>query len=409
MNKNIINWIVLRYFRSKKKTGLISLTSWISIISIALGSCALLITLSVLNGFEAEIASRIIDIESHIRITGKNITKNDLTEIKSELERKEVEVKSIFPFVARKAIISTGTTDAVVRMKAIDSIALAEQFHNESSIIRGAASYSSLVSDLPGIVLGYRLVDKLGLYIGDTLNIINPLEIGGTFNIPYVGKFVVSGVFKLDLFDYDENSVYIELAEGRRIFEMGESYSGIDIKFPQYRQTKAIKEKLTATLDEKYNINSWEDLHKTLFGAMKLEKYGSFAALCFIILVAIFNLTSSLVMLVMEKIKEIGMLQALGMNSGHLRAIFLRLGMLTGTLGLISGLVISLVLCVLQQTYKFIPLSDVYFISYVPMEVHLLDILLIFGSGLFLILFGTIYPSREVSKLLPLEAIKYEK
>ncbi len=407
MNKNLINWIVFRYFRSKKRTGLISFTSYVSIIGIALGSFALLITLSILNGFESEITSRVIDLESHIRVTGKRIYPENVSLIKNIL--KEENLKEISPFINRKAVLSTLGNDAVVRIKAIDSLSLSSQLSRKSSLVRGTNTFSIPNSNLPGILLGYHLADKLGLYIGDTLNVINPLNIGSAFNIPYIGKFVLSGVFELELFDYDENLTFIELNEGQRIFNLGNSYSGVDIKFENYRNIDSIKEKLVSSLGESFHVSTWEDLHKTLFGAMKLEKYGSFAALCFIILVAIFNLTSSLVMLVMEKIREIGMLQALGMNRKHIKSIFLRLGMITGSLGLGIGLGISLVLCLLQSVYKFIPLPAVYFIPYLPVEVHFLDIIYILLAGMILIYLGTTYPSGRAGKLMPLEAIQYEK
>jgi len=407
MNKNLLNWIALRYFKSKKRTGLISFTSYVSIIGIALGSFALLVTLSVLNGFESEITSRVINLESHIRITGKGISSEDIKLFKDIL--KEEEIKDIHPFVNRKSILSTFGNDAVVRIKAIDSLNLSSQLSHTSSILRGTNTFSVPLSNLPGILVGCHLADKLALYIGDTLNVINPLNVGAAFNIPYVGKFVLSGIFQLDLFDYDDNLAFIELKEGQRIFEQGDFYSGVDIKFEQYRDIDSIKEKIALSLGEGFHILSWEDLHKTLFGAMKLEKYGSFVALCFIILVAIFNLMSSLVMLVMEKIREIGMLQALGMNQKHIKSIFLRLGMITGSLGLIIGLIISLILCLLQSAYRFIPLPPVYFIPYLPVEVHFLDIVYILLAGTILIFLGTTYPSWRVGKLMPLEAIQYEK
>jgi len=407
MNKNLLTWIAFRYFRSKKRTGLISFTSYVSVFGIAIGTFALMVTLSVLNGFEREISTRVIDLESHIRITGKNLGAEDIGMIENILS--EEDISSVHPFVLKKSVLSSEGNDAVVRVKAIDEIALEQQLALESSIFKGSRSYQSAVSELPGILVGFRLADRLGLYIGDTVNVVNPLKISSSFAVPYVGRFVLSGVFRLDLFDYDDNLAFIDLKQGQRIFEMQDGYTGIDIKFGQYKKIETIKNKLESNLSNEFVISSWEDLHKTLFGAMKLEKYGSFAALCFIILVAIFNLTSSLIMLVMEKIREIGMLQALGMNGGHIQGIFLRLGFITGSAGLVFGLIISLAICLIQQTYRIIPLPPVYFIPYLPVEVHVWDVFWVLVAGLLLIFLGTFYPSWRVSKLMPLEAIQYEK
>lgn len=407
MNRKVLNWIAFRYFKSKKQTGLISFTSYVSIVGIGLGAFALLVVLSVLNGFESEITGRVIDIESHIRITGKDLKDSDIQKIDSTLHGEHI--RNIVPFVIRKSILSTMGSEAVVRVKAIDSLSLTRQIPKETAILRGDNSFVSPVSKLPGIVLGFRLADQLGLYLDDTLNIINPLAIGGTYDIPYVGQFVLSGVFKLDLFDYDDNLAFIDLKEGQTIFEMQDRYSGIDIRLDEYKNIQKIKEKLNQSLSHGYIISTWEDLHQTLFGAMKLEKYGSFVALSFIILVAIFNLTSSLVMLVMEKIRQIGMLQALGMNQSCIKGIFLRLGLMTGCIGLFLGLALSLILCLIQQSYQFIPLPSVYFIPYLPVEVHFLDVIAISVTGILLIFFCTFYPIRQVGKIMPMEAIQYEK
>jgi lipoprotein-releasing system permease protein len=407
MNKRLLNWISFRYFRSKKQTGLISFTSYVSIIGIALGAFALLVTLSILNGFESEISSRVIDLESHIRVTGKDITDVEFKEISSLLQ--PYNVNAIYPFVIKKSVLSTLNADAVIRLKGVDSKIFTEKIINEKVLIRGNNTFLAPTSDLPGIVVGYRLADKLGLYLGDTINVVNPLDIKSAFSIPYVGRFVLCGVFKLDLFDYDDNLAFVDIKEAQKIFKLDNHYSGIDIRFDNYKHITRIKAVLLDNLDSRFEVMSWEDLHKDLFGAMKLEKYGSFLALSFIILIAIFNLTSSLVMQVMEKIREIGMMLTLGMNRKQIGGIFLRIGFITGSLGLSVGLLLSLLLCLLQQYFRFIPLPSVYIIPYLPVQVHFLDVMVIAVSGLILIYFGSFYPSWRVSKLAPLEAIQYEK
>jgi len=407
MNRNFLNWIALRYFRSKKKTGLISFTSYVSVVGIALGGFAMLVAMSVLNGFEAEVTSRVIDQESHLRITGPELSKGEVVHIREILSG--MPVKDIYPFVLKKSILSSEQTEAVVRIKAVENATLEKQLSGKSAIMRGGANFTSATSNLPGIVLGYQLADKLGVYPGDTLNIINPLNIGSGLNIPIMGQFAVTGVFKLDLFDYDENLAFIELPQGQRIFEMGDRFSGIDVRLEDYKYVDKAKQQLQKSLGSQNDVASWEDLHRTLFGAMKLEKYGSFLALCFIILVAILNLTSALVMLIMEKIREIGMLQALGLNQAQIRKIFLRLGFLIGTIGLACGVGLGLAFCLIQQHFHLIPLPSVYYIPYLPVRVQITDLLMIIGAGLLFIFCGTIYPSWRVGKLMPLEAIQYEK
>ncbi|MCD6206216.1 MAG: ABC transporter permease [Candidatus Marinimicrobia bacterium] len=407
MNNRLLNWISLRYFRSKKQTGLISFTSYVSIFGIALGAFSLLITLSILNGFEMEITSRVIDLESHLRITGNDINQTLLPELSTLLKNENLDV--IYPFVQKKSVLSNVGYDAVIRLKGIDPEIFSRKILPPAALMRGNNDFTVPTADLPGIVVGYRLADKLGLYLGDTVNVINPLDIKSSYSIPYVGHFVLSGVFRLDLFDYDENLAFIDINEARKIFKMNTDVSGIDIRFQDYKNIPSIKGRLRNNLGAGMTISSWEDLHRDLFGAMKLEKYGSFLALSFIILIAIFNLTSSLVMLIMEKIREIGMLQTLGMNRNHIQGIFLRLGFLTGSIGLFVGLGLALIFCLIQQYYRILPLPSVYFIPYLPVQLHILDVVAILIAGLILIYLGTLYPARRVGQLAPLEAIQYEK
>ena len=407
MNKDFTTWIALRYFFSKKQTGLISFTSWISIIGVAIGIFALIVSVAVLNGFEEEISSRLIDFESHIKIVGNNLNENDLEKVRDILmNEKNI---SIHPEVSSKSILTNSHKDAVVKIKSIDSLARKEMFKSKSVFVRGGNYLKSSQSDLSGIILGYRLVDRMGLYIGDTINVVNPLKIGSTFNIPYVGQFVLTGVFKLDLFDYDDNVAFIDLHEGQRIFQKRKKFTEINVKFKSYDRAEKMIPILKNLQISDSHVSTWEDLHKTLFGAMKLEKYGTFLALSLIVFVAVFNLTSSLVMLVMEKIKEIGMLQALGVNREQLRKIFTTLGLITGLIGLLFGLVLSLSIVLLQQKFHFIPLPSVYFISYMPVKLIFIDVFSITFVGILLIYLGTIYPAYRVSKLMPLEAIRYEK
>ncbi len=406
MNKKFINWIALKYFFSKKQTGWISFTSWVSIVGVAIGIFALILAVAVLNGFESEISRRLIDFESHLKIMGNDLDPEDLALVKKTLHQEKA--VDIYPVVSSKSILTNDFKDAAVKIKAVDSAAREKMFR-ESLFLRGGNYLDSPVSDLPGIIMGYRLVDKMGLYIGDTVNVVNPLKIGSTFNIPYVGEFVLTGVFRLDLFDYDDNVAFIELAEGQRIFRKGNKFTEINVKLKNYNRAKKVLPTLEKLTIENANVKSWEALHKTMFAAMKLEKYGTFLALSLIICVAVFNLTSSLIMLVMEKIKEIGMLQALGVNHLQLRKIFTRLGILIGMIGMSVGLIMSLSIVFFQAKYHFIPLPSVYFIPFLPVKLYLSDITIILLTGIGLIFLGTIYPAYRVSKLMPLEAIRYEK
>lgn len=408
MNNRTINLIVFRYFTSRKRIGLISFTSVISILGIGIGSFALVVTMSVLNGFEKEVAERVINVDSHVKVYGKGISETDVENVRNMLKSKEA-FRELYPYVYSKAVISANGIESVVRVKAVGRSALQRIFVRRNAIVRGRPDFRCFTSDLPGVILGYRLADKLGLCIGDTLYVINPFSIRGLYSMPKVRKFVLSGIFELEVFDYDENLVFMELREGQRIFERGNGYDGIEIKLLDYRFAQDIKKELEGSKALKARILTWEEMHRILFGAMKLEKYGSLVVLFLIIAVAVFNLMSSVVMLIVEKVREVGILRTMGATSRAMSRVFVRLGLLNGVIGLFVGTLLSTGLCIAQQYYRFIPLPSVYYIPYLPVVVKGFDVFLIVILGVMLIFAGAFYPSKRIGKMEIVKAINYEK
>jgi len=434
MNNRTINLIVARYFTSRKKIGLISFTSVISILGIGIGSFALVVTMSVLNGFEKEIAERVINIDSHVKVYGKDISESDVRNVRDVLSNEkafkelypkdisesdvrnvrdvlsnEKAFKELYPCVYSKAVISANGMESVVRVKAVGRSALRRVFARRSTIVRGSPDFKCFTSDLPGVILGYRLADKLGLCVGDTLYVMNPFSIRGLYSMPKVRRFVLSGVFELEVFDYDENLIFMDIGEGQKLFERGNNYDGIEIKLSSYKLAQDVKRELEKSKILEAKISTWGEMHRILFGAMKLEKYGSLVVLFLIIVVAVFNLMSSIVMLIVEKIREIGILRTMGATSKAIGRIFVRLGLLNGVIGLFAGVLLSMGLCLAQQYYKFIPLPSVYYIPYLPVVVKGFDIFVIVILGIMLIFTGAFYPSKRIGKMEIVKAINYEK
>ncbi|MBO8152644.1 MAG: ABC transporter permease [Candidatus Marinimicrobia bacterium] len=410
MNNRTINLIVARYFTSRKKIGLISFTSVISILGIGIGSFALVVTMSVLNGFEKEIAERVINIDSHVKVYGKDISESDVRNVRDVLRNKKAfKGLWLYPYVYSKAVISANGMESVVRVKAVGRSALRRVFARRSTIVRGSPDFKCFTSDLPGVILGYRLADKLGLCVGDTLYVMNPFSIRGLYSMPKVRRFVLSGVFELEVFDYDENLIFMDIGEGQKLFERGNNYDGIEIKLSSYKLAQDVKRELEKSKILEAKISTWGEMHRILFGAMKLEKYGSLVVLFLIIVVAVFNLMSSIVMLIVEKIREIGILRTMGATSKAIGRIFVRLGLLNGVIGLFAGVLLSMGLCLAQQYYKFIPLPSVYYIPYLPVVVKGFDIFVIVILGIMLIFTGAFYPSKRIGKMEIVKAINYEK
>ena len=408
MNNRTINLIVARYFTSRKKIGLISFTSVISILGIGIGSFALVVTMSVLNGFEKEVAERVINVDSHVKVYGKDISESDVRNVRDVLSNEKA-FKELYPCVYSKAVISANGMESVVRVKAVGRSALRRVFARRSTIVRGSPDFKCFTSDLPGVVLGYRLADKLGLCVGDTLYVMNPFSIRGLYSMPKVRRFVLSGVFELEVFDYDENLIFMDIGEGQKLFERGNNYDGIEIKLSSYKLAQDVKRELEKSKILEAKISTWGEMHRILFGAMKLEKYGSLVVLFLIIVVAVFNLMSSIVMLIVEKIREVGILRAMGATSKAIGRIFVRLGLLNGVIGLFAGVLLSMGLCLAQQYYKFIPLPSVYYIPYLPVVVKGFDIFVIVILGIMLIFTGAFYPSKRIGKMEIVKAVNYEK
>jgi len=408
MNNRTINLIVARYFTSRKKIGLISFTSVISILGIGIGSFALVVTMSVLNGFEKEVAERVINVDSHVKVYGKDISESDVRNVRDVLSNEKA-FKELYPYVYSKAVISANGMESVVRVKAVGRSALRRVFARRSTIVRGSPDFKCFTSDLPGVILGYRLADKLGLCVGDTLYVMNPFSIRGLYSMPKVRRFVLSGVFELEVFDYDENLIFMDIGEGQKLFERGNNYDGIEIKLSSYKLAQDVKRELEKSKILEAKISTWGEMHRILFGAMKLEKYGSLVVLFLIIVVAVFNLMSSIVMLIVEKIREIGILRTMGATSKAIGRIFVRLGLLNGVIGLFAGVLLSMGLCLAQQYYKFIPLPSVYYIPYLPVVVKGFDIFVIVILGIMLIFTGAFYPSKRIGKMEIVKAINYEK
>jgi len=408
MNNRTINLIVARYFTSRKKIGLISFTSVISILGIGIGSFALVVTMSVLNGFEKEVAERVINVDSHVKVYGKDISESDVRNVRDVLSNEKA-FKELYPYVYSKAVISANGMESVVRVKAVGRSALRRVFARRSTIVRGSPDFKCFTSDLPGVILGYRLADKLGLCVGDTLYVMNPFSIRGLYSMPKVRRFVLSGVFELEVFDYDENLIFMDIGEGQKLFERGNNYDGIEIKLSSYKLAQDVKRELEKSKILEAKISTWGEMHRILFGAMKLEKYGSLVVLFLIIVVAVFNLMSSIVMLIVEKIREVGILRTMGATSKAIGRIFVRLGLLNGVIGLFAGVLLSMGLCLAQQYYKFIPLPSVYYIPYLPVVVKGFDIFVIVILGIMLIFTGAFYPSKRIGKMEIVKAINYEK
>jgi lipoprotein-releasing system permease protein len=393
-------FIARRYFFAKQSNRFISWVGGSSILGIALGVIALIITMAVLNGFESEVTRRITNFIPHLTITD--------TENIDELESLFPERTTIYRSIERKAILAGNDDKLVLNVRAIDqdywSHLLVKQYLNTSSPGR----LSKNGEEFPGIVIGAAVADKLFLTAGDTLSIKSPLDMrAGLFRIPE-RHFVVTGIFQSDIFDFDRNLAIISYKEGRRLFKSAGS-EVIHVHFDDFNYANTAKY-IIAEKFPQIELKTWYDQHKTLFDAMRMEKWGSFIGLNLIILVAVFNIVSSLMMMVLEKTGSIGILRVMGSHSSSIQRIFNIQGLLVAILGVFLGIVIGTLFVLSQASWGWIRLpEDIYLISVLPVKLYWEEVAIVGLVAFVIVLLSIRYPAKKAARLKPLDAINYKR
>ncbi len=400
-------FIAKKYFFSKKKIGLISTTAFISISGFALGVWALIISLSVLGGFEREVRDKILSLDSHIKVEsslGEGLS--DWKNLKTKLAG-IAKPMAISPYVMGKAIILKDEKQSVVVLKGTDEAGLTNVSKLSLSIIEGDIDLEH--EDIGGIVIGRNIAERLLVGKGDTVVVINPLVMNLPFSVPYSTRFVVTGIFSANIFNYDDVYTYVHYKRAQKFKRYDEKVTGIEMSFDDFNDSFGAAELLTSSDLKGLKFMTWFDVHRDLLGAMKLEKLGAFAVLSLIILVAAFNVVSSLVMMVMDKRREIGILKAIGTSDRSVGKIFILSGMFSGIIGISIGTISGLIIIWLQNNYGLLKLpSDVYFINVLPVDLSLLELLAVILISLVMGFLATLYPALKAANLQPIESIRYE-
>ncbi len=405
------SFISNRYLRSKKRTGFISFTTFFSFIVIFLGVGCISIILSVMNGFESIVLDRFLAFDSHVRIVSKgenNITDHDM--IMEKLEDIQG-VKASSPYIQEKVMIQAPRYRKVVNLKGIDLNTIDGVSEFRRKIILGTTDFKGegVTERKRGIVVGKGVVDELAIVPGDELIIWSLRGLGKYFARPRVLRFIVTGIFESEIGEFDYMYAYVELDAAQRLFQMRNAVSGIDVDAESIEDTDLIAPHIRELYEGDHSVNTWYELHRNLFVSMKLEKWAALIVLSLMIVVASFSIASALIMLVLEKRKEIGMLKSMGASDKEIRKIFILNGMTIGGTGTILGLVTGFTVCILQQKFNFITLpTSVYIIDFLPVSIQAVDFILIGVISIILTFIATIYPAGSAAKLVPSKALKYE-
>ncbi len=393
--------IGLRYLRSKRKEAFISFTTWIAVAGIAIGVMAIIVVIAVMTGFQEEIRARILGINPHILVMDLN------GEIRNpgELVAKVKKVKGVteaFPFTAFQAMVQNGKQFSGVAIKGIDP--------KDAKFLSKLIKSGSLdaLQKKGGVLIGKELAKHLGLFPGDGFTIMVPY---GGFSpmgsMPETVRARVGGIFETGMYEIDNTLVIMSLADVEAA--MGIGAIGIEVKLADEYRAGDLKWTILKALGRDYFAKTWMEMNRNLFSALKLEKLAMFIILALIILVASFNIISSLIMTVMEKKKDIAILKSIGAKKRSIMKIFMMEGITIGVVGALFGSVTGYVLCAIIKNTKLIRLpEDVYYITTLPAKISIIDVALIALVTTVICVLSTIYPSYKASKIDPVETLRYE-
>ena len=376
------------------------LNGWISIIGMIIGAFAILISLSVMNGFEKRVIEKLIGFEGDIRITSN--VDNNLEKIFNEINSDPSIDKALLYKERIGMIFAKNDSKRIVTFKSID-IENLDSFYNIDFINKGIDNAGQ------SIVIGNLLAQRLNVSVGDPLTIMSPIDQSSSLGLPILLDVKVGKIFNSQVLDFDDRIVFINKEMGNRIFLRKKNYDGIDLRLIDRKNLSSIVLKIKNDF-KNISVYSWEDLHKALINAMRLERLGALAVLCLIILVSSFNLISTLVLVIIQKIRQIGILRAIGVSNLDIRKIIVTQGVLIGGVGVFIGTLLSLLLIIIQNIYGVIPIpSDIYFISELPMIINLNDIFLVTFISLIFIIFSSLIASRQAVKIGIRESLQWEK
>ena len=376
------------------------INGWVSIIGMIIGTFAILISLSVMNGFEERVIEKLIGFEGDIRITSNSNT--NLEDIFNQISSHSSIDKGLLYKERIGMILAKDDSKRIVTFKSID-IENLDSFYNIDFINKGL----SISKD--GIAIGYLLAQRLNVDVGDPLTIMSPIDQSNSFGLPILMNVKVGKIFNSQVLDFDDRLVFISKEMGDRIFLRKKSYDGIDIRLNDKEELSHVILKMQNDY-KNISVYSWEDLHKALITAMRLERLGALAVLCLIILVSSFNLISTLVLVIIQKVRQIGILRAIGATNKHIRKIIITQGILIGGIGALIGILASLLIIKIQNVYGIIPIPpDIYFISQLPMIINSNDIFVVVLISLMFIIVSSLIASKQAVKVGIRESLQWEK
>jgi len=400
----------IKYLKAKRKQRFISVITIISILGVMVGVMALIVVLSVMNGFRADLMSKILGVNSHVLVLNLGGPFSDYRQVEQDVGREEG-VVAVTPFIFTQVMLNNAGNVSGAVLRGIDPDSAGAVIGFKDMIKNGSlSSLAGNVDGFPAIIIGSELAKRIGAHAESVVTVISPegklTPLGRT---PNTQRFKVSAIFDSGMYEYDASMIYISLTEAQNFLALGDKVTGIEVRVKDVYQADRIGKVIQERLGYPFWTKDWKVMNRSLFSALKLEKLTMFIILTMIVLVGALNIISTLVMVVMEKTRDVAILRAMGASAKSIMSIFMFQGLLVGVVGTIAGLVCGLGICQLLAKYQFISLpSDVYYISKLPVQVEAADVSFVSGAAVVISFLATLYPSWYASRLNPVESFRYE-
>jgi lipoprotein-releasing system permease protein len=411
-------FIGMRYLRAKRSEGSVSLITAIATVGVAIGVMTLNVVLAVMTGFEEDLRDRILGFTPHVLITGQGESMPADPAVEAQVQGMQG-VAVAAPYVQGQAMLSSADDVAGVMLRGVRPAAggvIDFKRHLRAGSIEDLADKHPMARGdgatvlLPGIILGKDLARQLGVGMGDPVNLVSPVGIPTVVGlVPKVKRFAVVGLFEAGMLEYDSALAYVSLADAQRFLDLGDAISGLEVRSTDLDRADRVGAAIAVALGWSYRVRDWKEMNHNLFSAIKLEKTVYFIVLLLIVLVAAFNIVATLVMVVMEKRKDIAILKSMGATRAAIAQIFIYKGLVIGGAGTAAGSLLGYALCEILRRYEFVALpKGVFYVNTLPVRIYPQYFALIVVVSLAICLVASLYPARQASRLVPAEAIRYD-
>lgn len=400
----------LRYLKAKRKQKFISVITVISVTGVMVGVMALVVVISVMNGFRDDLMSKILGVNSHVLVLNYEGSFENYEEMAEKAEATEGIVAAT-PFIYSQVMVNNAGSVSGAVYRGLDP-ETAGEVTGIGGMLKGKdlKALDEEKKGRPGIILGIQLARQIGAVIGSEITVISPLgKLTPMGRVPNNRLYRVVDLLDSGMYEYDASLVYVTLGEAQDFLGMDDRVTGLETRVADVERSDTIAAELEKKLGYPFWTKDWKMMNRSLVSALELEKLAMFVILSMVVMVGALNIISTLIMVVMEKTRDVAILRAMGATAKSIMRIFMLQGLLVGVIGTMLGLFSGLGICHLLSKYKFISLpSDVYYISTLPVKVEALDVCLVVTAALGISFLATLYPSFYAAKTNPVEALRYE-